>query len=388
VRSRVGRLVCGGGLALVLALVVAEGASGFIYFAAEDGDIARANLDGSGRNDDFIVSTHASGIAVDGRHIYWTDARRDTIGRANLDGSAVDREFITGANWPRGVAVNDRHIYWANFGGHSIGAANLDGSKVDQQHIPVRGLGTGPLSPCGVAVDDTHIYWAQIFDDSIGRATLDRSQIEPRFFWYGPSPAPPEVYPCGIAVNETTVIWAAGRNDAIDSIALDGGSAFRFGTGTDSSPCGVAINETHVYWTQVDEGRTTVGRANIDGDHTSVIRDFIRDTRSCALAVDEGYLPPASGPTDADPPETEITKRPRKRVRTKRAEVPATFRFASDEPGSTFECKLDGGGFEPCDSRFRTRVGDGKHRFKVRAIDSAGNVDPTPARRRWKVVGL
>jgi len=28
---------------------------------------------------------------------------------------------------------------------------------------------------------------------------------------------------------------------------------------------------------------------------------------------------------------------------------------------------------------------DKKHKFLVRAIDAAGNVDPTPAKRKWKV---
>ena len=38
-------------------------------------------------------------MAVDGQHIYWTNAD-GTIGRANLDGSGVNQSFITGASDP------------------------------------------------------------------------------------------------------------------------------------------------------------------------------------------------------------------------------------------------------------------------------------------------
>ena len=61
----------------------------------------------------------------------------------------------------------------------------------------------------------------------------------------------------------------------------------------------------------------------------------------------------------------------------------ATFTFSS-EPGATFECRLEGGsggdGFEHCASpKEYTGLGLGTYTFSVRALDAAGNVDPTPA---------
>jgi hypothetical protein len=62
------------------------------------------------------------------------------------------------------------------------------------------------------------------------------------------------------------------------------------------------------------------------------------------------------------------------------------FDFSASEPGSSFECSLDGAAFEACSSPQRyTDVGEGSHNFKVRAIDQAGNVDPTPASHDWTV---
>ena len=34
-----------------------------------------------------------------------------------------------------------------------------------------------------------------------------------------------------------------------------------------------------------------------------------------------------------------------------------------------------------------TGLKPGKHKFKVRAIDAAGNIDPSPAKDKFKVVG-
>jgi DNA-binding beta-propeller fold protein YncE len=86
---------------------------------------------------------------------------------------------------------------------------------------------------------------------------------------------------------------------------------------------------------------------------------------------------------DKSPPQTTIDKGP-KRKTTRQA---TTIRFSADEPGSRFECKLDKGKFKPCSSpRKIKRLRPGKHRFAVRAIDQAGNADPTPAKVRWRVV--
>jgi hypothetical protein len=95
-------------------------------------------------------------------------------------------------------------------------------------------------------------------------------------------------------------------------------------------------------------------------------------------------------PPDAEPPETEITKRP-----ANRSEKPkAKYKFTADEPASTFECKLKGKGlkrsveqFNDCDSpRKYKRLDEGKFKFKVRAIDAAGNTDPSAAKDKFKVV--
>jgi len=85
---------------------------------------------------------------------------------------------------------------------------------------------------------------------------------------------------------------------------------------------------------------------------------------------------------EATPPGTKITSAPPRFTR----KTSAAFAFASSEPHSTFACRLDAAAYTSCNSpKAYSRLDDGKHTFRVRAIDRAGNVDPTPAVRRFRV---
>ncbi|MGH3429408.1 MAG: right-handed parallel beta-helix repeat-containing protein [Mycobacteriales bacterium] len=86
---------------------------------------------------------------------------------------------------------------------------------------------------------------------------------------------------------------------------------------------------------------------------------------------------------DRTPPQTKIAKGPRRRSRGDAAR----FEFRSDEPGSTFQCRLDRKPFRPCESpRSYQGLRPGKHLFEVRAVDPAGNVDSSPARQRFTIL--
>ena len=140
-----------------------------LYWAGPPGNIARANLDGTGADPRFITDLNSPGsfvygVAVDGAQIYWTSADTGTIGRANLDGTGVNRSFIAGAGEPVGVAVDGAHVYWANFGTDTIGRANLDGTGAEPSFIDLNAL--------GVAVDGTHVYWANLDTGGSGVSSL------------------------------------------------------------------------------------------------------------------------------------------------------------------------------------------------------------------------
>lgn len=89
------------------------------------------------------------------------------------------------------------------------------------------------------------------------------------------------------------------------------------------------------------------------------------------------------GNKDTIPPDTKILKGPPKKTH----KTTVKFKFSSSEANSSFECKLDHKPFKKCSSPKKyKKLKPGKHVFKVRAIDKAGNVDPTPAKRKFTVL--
>jgi hypothetical protein len=63
---------------------------------------------------------------------------------------------------------------------------------------------------------------------------------------------------------------------------------------------------------------------------------------------------------------------------------PGGFTLASNEPDVTFRCRLDGASV-PCTTAVMLPLAPGEHSFEAAAVDRAGHVDPTPARRTWTV---
>lgn len=102
---------------------------------------------------------------------------------------------------------------------------------------------------------------------------------------------------------------------------------------------------------------------------------------SLSIQFDWTAFNPDSG-GDTTPPETTITSAPP----SLSAGADATFAFSADEPGSTFECSLDGGAFAACSTPTTyTGLAGGAHTFRVRATDTADNTDGTPASHSWSI---
>ena len=111
-------------------------------------------------------------------------------------------------------------------------------------------------------------------------------------------------------------------------------------------------------------------------------------TLSSRATDSDGYVESTATATftiDDTAPETKLTKRPKKKVRTQKRKKRVRFVFRSEE-GAVFECKYDRKPWRPCEPPFAKKAPEGRHRFRVRATDMAGNTDPTPAKWRFKVL--
>jgi hypothetical protein len=147
--------------------------------------------------------------------------------------------------------------------------------------------------------------------------------------------------------NDATPTFAFSSSQAGSTLEcrVDGGA---WGSCSTSETTASLTDGAHTF-----DVRATDPAGNVDP--TPASRSFTVDTAAPDTTIDSG----PSGPTsDATP----------------------TFAFSSSQPGSTFECRVDGGAWGSCSSGHTTAaLGDGPHTFEVRATDQAGNVDATPA---------
>lgn len=254
-----------------------------IYWTnANANSIGRANLDGTGVNQNFITGVNnPRGVASDRNYIYWVSTTGGSIGRANLDGTGVNHNFITGAFNPNGVVVDSGYIYWCNdnSAASQIGRANLDGTGVNQSFI------SGIARPRHLTVDRHFIYWGSSTSPSpIGRANLDGTGVIQNFV------VAPDLV-SGVAVNADYLYWAntaSSDGTTLGRANLDGSSPNQsFITGA-SAPRGLAVDSSFIYWSQGG----TICRANLDG--TNANHSFITGG---SLAMDVAVGPGFSVPT-------------------------------------------------------------------------------------------
>jgi Ca2+-binding RTX toxin-like protein len=122
----------------------------------------------------------------------------------------------------------------------------------------------------------------------------------------------------------------------------------------------------------------TVGSALADGPYSFLVR--VTDSAGTETLAARNFT------VDTVVPQTTIISAPS----TTTDDAKASFGFTSSESGTSFSCRFDSAAFAPCSGPGATHapttaLSDGFHAFEVRAADSAGNLDSTPAKQTFTV---
>jgi hypothetical protein len=121
------------------------------------------------------------------------------------------------------------------------------------------------------------------------------------------------------------------------------------------------------------------------------VRDGSGDTVACSAGADTVVADvEGTDPISADCESVQFDFRPDTRIDAGPADLSRnaapSFRFSTTKQGSTFECSLDGSPFRACGAvHTLPAVRDGVHVLRVRARDTLGALDLTPAERAFSV---
>jgi hypothetical protein len=258
----------------------------YVYWSDGVRSIGRAPrlFRGTGVQRQFIhlrTGSDPSGLAIQGKYLYWAEPAKGTIGRASLDGKYVNESFIHGLRLPTSVAVNADHIYWTDEVRGEIGRANLNGSEVRPAFI--RHLSHGPVA---IAVDSRFIYWTygpsnRVLNRGIGRATL-AGYVQRTFISRRQTEAGDNVLG-GLVSDGAYLYWTSITSNRVDEVGrvanldvsrgrrsnIDGEPFTRTHVvGFGISPSGPAVCGDRIYWASVS--RNAIIRADLN-DKTGAV---------------------------------------------------------------------------------------------------------------------
>ncbi len=250
-------------------------------------------------------------------------------------------------------------VSWGSFSGATPGAS---GSPVDPSGVPdgmALRRSIAPGCPTLLEGSDDSNDSAADFSDATPQPRNNASAIVET------SCVPPDTTPPVVTIDNHPVNSSPGATASFTYHANEIGTRFECSlaaaAGADSfSAC-------------PSSGRTYTGLA--DGAYRFKVRGEDAAGNLGTAAVFEWTVD--NSLADTTPPDTFIDSAPP----DPSASAAASFTYHSTEPGSRFECRLGGAPFAACPQTGTTYTGlaGGPHAFAVRAIDPAGNVDPSPA---------
>jgi sugar lactone lactonase YvrE len=304
-------------------------------------------------------------IAVDpSGFVYVADLNSHRVQKFTNDGKFVTKWSAGDA--PFGIALDSSgYVYVTDFNNYEVLKFTNDGKFVTKWGS--FGTGDGQFtSPLGVAVDSSgYVYVADRDIHNIQKFTNDGKFVT-KWGSFGTGDGQFNE-PVSIALDNLGYLYITdSKNNRIQKFTNDGKfvtkwGSFGTGDGQFNFPRGIAVDASgFVYATDSGNYRIEV--------FEKVTATTIPDT-AIVSAVDGDNVLLKSG-------DSTLSNR-------------ITFTFVgNDTVGiSLFECSVDNSVFVSCTSpKTYEELAYGDHTFRVKAIDSSGNKDPTPASFSWKIL--
>jgi len=354
------------------------------------------------------VEDTPTGLAVDGSgNVYVTNKADDVIQKFAADGTYLLQWGGTGSTAglfqnPAAIAVSptNGNVYVADTANQRIQEFTTDGSYVTQWGS--FGTGAGMFNaPAGIAVDASgNVYVADTSNNRIQKFGSGGAFVTT--WGSGPTSGNGEFkQPRGIAIDGSGNVWVAdsGNNRLQEFDPTGSWMKTVAGTGSSSadgkfaSPRDLDFDAEGTMWV-VEATNNRIQRLSAAGTYLSKLGTaglaVDQFTSPQGIAIDaNGHILVADTTNnrvevflDANGPDTLFDAGG---PATISSSTTATFNFHANEPGATFECKLDGGSYAACSSGASVNsLAEGAHTFYVRATDALTNVG-NPATYDWTV---
>ncbi|HEU4906150.1 MAG TPA: Ig-like domain-containing protein, partial [Solirubrobacterales bacterium] len=254
--------------------------------------------------------------------------------------------------------------------------ADIGGSGVASFECRIDSTSPAAWSPCASGIELTglsegaHKFEVRALDQA-GNADQSPATHEWQIDLTAPRPSIDSLSKALLKAGESSQIqWHGDENGAFELRV--GGADCETGPVADSGAYDTqpAARISNVSAAQLVEGTNTLRLCVTDaaGNRGSATTAIVKDSIAPDTAIDAKPVPLTS-------------------------ETDAAFEFSGTDTGgsgvASFECRVDStapGAWAPCGSPTPLDdLSDGQHSFEVRAIDQAGNLDPTPASHTWTV---
>ena len=228
---------------------IAADESGVYWTALGDGDVKRANVDGTGVTTLFDGNQAPSLIALDDTFVYWTEPNAGLVSAVRKDANLGTRVTLSGQVDVNAIAVSNGEVF---FHVRSTGEVRRGPIALTTSTLLTTET-SGKVAR--LASDDQFVYLGVT-------GPTNRVRRAPRAT---PTAAPGDLTTRGtdffeFAIDTARVYTARGFDGLVVSEKIDGTGDARTHASGEATPSCVAVDDTYVYWGNQDNGlvkRTT-----------------------------------------------------------------------------------------------------------------------------------